>query len=210
MRTFLIIISFFSTLISFADAGTAYRFSLDLVTKNGDTLNGYYYHYTYDDFNYNHYDEGFKKFIKKDSIDIYSFITTVNVGSIGLDFTTENYKRTISLNNMDRIRISDCLNFEPEDRLKILNQSEFNLIRLYPPKTKKLYNENVAENCCYFLLSWNKESKVSKHAIEIINQLQIFGEDVIKNQTTFYDYFSLKKKEMLLENILTIDYCVPL
>ena len=195
----------------FADEGNGYIFYLELISKNSDTINGYFYHYSYEDYNqYDHFDEAFKSYIKKDSINIYSFISTVSIGNKNVDFTTQDYEITVSLDDFDSIRISEFLNFGPVNKLYKLKQFEFDLIQLNPPISLELYNEKVAENCSYILMSWDKNSEVSKNANELNRRLEIYGEDIQKNQIEFHKYLDLKKAELLDNKILIINYCVPL
>lgn len=211
MRFIVVIFLILSSANSFADAGNGYRFYLELISKNSDTINGYFYHYSYEDYNqYAHLDEAFKNYIKKDSINLYSFINTVSIGNKNVDFTTQIYEMTVSLDDFDSIRISEFLNFGPVNRLYKLTQFEFDLIQLNPSIYVELYNEKVAENCSYILMSWDKNSEVSKNANEINKRLEIYGEDIQKNQIEFHKYLDLKKAELFDNKILIINYCVPL
>ncbi|WP_123803319.1 hypothetical protein [Flavivirga aquatica] len=101
-----------SSLNLFGDAGNDYRFYLELISKNSDTISGYFYHYPYNEYDkFTHYDQNFKNFIKKDSIALYSFISTVNIGNMNIDFSKTDFKKTIDLNKYDHIRVIDYLDF---------------------------------------------------------------------------------------------------
>lgn len=212
MKKLLVIFFLISTTCSFADAGNGYRFYLQMVSKNSDTISGYIYHYTYEEISnrYELINEGLNKYIKNDTINLYSLIATVSLGEINVDFTTDKYKKKVALKDYDRIFIMEFLDFGPDNRLFELKENEFKLIELHPPMFEKLYNENVAENCWYMLMSWDEKPNLSKFADELNEKLVIYGEDVIKNQYQFHDYLNLKKEEYLQNNILLINYCVPL
>ncbi len=211
MRISTIIFLLISSVSSFADAGNGYRFYLQLISKDSDTINGYLYHYSYEDYNqFEHFDEAFKSYIKKDSINLYSFISTVSIGNKNIDFTTPNYEMTLSLDYFDSIRISEFLNFGTSDRLKIVSQAEFSIINTQPPTSMELNYKNVDENCSHILLTWDSNSGFLKYALEINSKMKKFGEDVQKNRIEFYEYLNLKKGELLDNKILIINYCVPL
>ncbi len=211
MKSFLTITFFFLSYSSFADAGRSYRFNLELVSKNGNTLNGYFYHHSYDKYDKDiDYDERFIKFINKDSIAIYSFITTKNIGSLTLDFTANNYKKNIDLNNYQRIRINDYLDSKIMYRLIELTKEEFTLIEDNNPKIEFVYNEKVAENCNYVLLSWKLDSELLSHKKEISDKMVLFSKNTHKNQYDFYKYLNLKKERLFEDSILLIDHCTAL
>jgi|GEM_PF-6572828 len=212
MKKLLVIFFLISTTCSFADAGNGYRIYLQMASKNSDTINGYIYHYTYEEISnrYELINKGLNKYIKNDTISLYSLIATVSLGEINVDFTTDKYKKKVALKDYDRIFIMEFLDFGPVNRLFELKENEFKLIELNPPMFEKLYNENVAENCWYILMSWDEKPNLSKFADELNEKLVIYGKDVIKNQYQFHDYLNLKKDEYLQNNILLINYCVPL
>ena len=206
MKQYLVIILFFISLNSFADAGNAYRFNLELISKKGDTLYGYFYHYTYDKYDkYN--DDGFKKFIKKDSISIYSFITTMSIETQTIDFTTKKFKKEVSINDFERIRVTEYLNFIIGEKLIELNQVEFDLIQTYPPKYELIYNEKVAENCNYILMSWKHKLDLSEYKKEISKNINALSISLTKNYDTLNDYISFKKIELLKNKVLLINHC---
>jgi len=213
MRFIIFIFLLISSTNSFADTGFGYRFHLQLISKNLDTINGYFYFYADSEFSYEndyYYDEGFKKYVHSNNIKLYSHINTVNIGYKNVDFTKQDYEISISLDDFDKIRISEFLNFGPVDRLYKLPQSEFDIIELNPPIFFELYNEKVTENCSYILISWGKNSGILNNANEINKRLEIYGEDIQKNQIEFHQYLDLKKAELLDNKILIINYCVPL
>ena len=211
MRFFVTLLFLFSSLSLLADAGNGYRFYLELVSKDSDTITGYFYHYSYDEYDkYNHYDENFKSFIKKDSINLYSFILTIPIGNETIDFTNQDYKKKVFINDFNLIRVRNYLSIQPVHNLKELTQPEFDLIKLHQVTFDKIYNDKVAENCFYVLLTWENNFDLSKHSKEINEKLILFGQDVINNQNWFYDYLNLKKAELLDEKILIINYCYPL
>lgn len=211
MRFIIVIFLLISTANSFADAGNSYRFYLELISKNSDTINGYFYHYSYEDYNqYVHFDEAFKNYVKKDSINLYSFISTVSIGNKNIDFTTQEYEMIVSLDDFDSIRISEFLNFGPVDRLKIISQAELSIINLQSPTSMEFNYNNVNENCSFILLTWDSNSDFLKYMLEINSKMKKFGEDVEKNEIEFYEYLNLKKTELLDNKILIINYCVPL
>src|SRR5690606_33460149 len=148
MRFIIVIFLLISTAKSFADSGLGYRFHLKLISKNLDTINGYFYFYADTENSYEkhlYYEEGFKNYVHSKSIKLYSHINTVNIGFKNVDFTTQNYEMTVSLDDFDSIRISEFLNFGPVNRLYKLTQFEFDLIQLNPPIYLELYNDKVAE-----------------------------------------------------------------
>ena len=211
MKRYLIIISFFTTLCSFADAGNAYRFNLELVSIKGDTIHGYYYHYSYDEYDkYSDYDEGFKKFIKTDSITLYSFITTIDFEGQSLDFTTKTFRKDISISDFWRIRISDFLDFMVGTKLTELSQDAYNLIETSPPKYEGIYNAKYAENCSFVILSWEPDYDLIKHKNEISKKLKILSEDLIKNQDELHKYIDQKRKNLLKERVILTSVCSAL
>lgn len=208
MKKYIIVFLFFSSLNSFSDAGNAYRFYLEIITSESDTITGYFYHYSYKEYNKQlHHDKAFINFIKKDTIVLYSFISTVNIGNFALDFTSSNYKKTIPINNIDHIRRYEILEFNVGDRLIELSESKFKLIKLQPPIFEIIYNEKYAENCSFFLLSWNKNSRLLKYKTEISEKLKMFTKNLIKNQDALYQFLDQKREKLFLENIILITYC---
>lgn len=211
MKIYFLILFFLSSFTVFSDVGHGYRFFLELVSKESDTITGYFYHYTYEDYNkYEHFDKGFKNFIKKDSINIYSFISTVSIGDAPVDFTSLDFKSTISINDFGRISIKECLEFQIDDRLKELTPPEFNLLQNFPPHIETIYNEKVAENCVYILLSWKNKPDLFYDKTEINDKLELFSEDIFNNQYIFYDYLKTKKLQLLEKQTLLIHLCTPL
>lgn len=211
MRQFSTIIFLFLSCSLFADTGNSYRFNLELVSEKGDILNGYFYHHSYDEYNNNiDYDDKFKEFINKDSISIYSFISTKNIGGLTLDFTSINHKKEIDITNFQRIKIIDYLDSEVMHRLIELTKEEFNLIKDNNPKSEFVYNERIAENCDYVLLSWKLNPELFRHKKEISDKMILFSENISKNQYEFYKYLNLKKKRLLENSILLIHHCSAL
>ena len=186
--------------MSFADAGDAYRFNLVLISNTGETIHGYYYHYTYDSFDKSiHRGNQFKTFIKKENIEVYTTI----------DFTTNAFKKTVNLNNIDRIFIGDYLDFSPQDRLIELSEEEFKIVELRNPDSALIYNMEVAENCSYVLLTWQSNSKLSNHKKEIYQKYLELLTLSNEEKSVFWNYINLKKQQLLEENILLINTCVP-
>ena len=204
---FFFVIAFFALNIINADAGFAYRFHISIISEKGETINGYFYHYSYDEYDN---DNAFKDYIKKDTINLYTNIQTLNIGNTIIDFSTSNYKKPIDLKNFGDVRVNEYLNFAIGDRLIDLTSSEFNLIKTQQPQSQILYNEKVAENCIYLLLTWNNDKDLSNHYKEINEKLIFLGENVVQNQYEFYDYLKLKKEKLQDDGILLINYCSAL
>ncbi len=193
---------------SFADAGNAYRFFAKITLKNTDTLTGYFYYYSYSEYNkLESTGESFKKFIEIDSIDIYPFISTVSIGEKNLDFSLNSSKIKINVVDIIDIRIHEYLEFPVGDRIIELNKVEYDIIKTYPVTYKVIYNEKIAENCSYVLLYWNDEVNLINHKEEISKKLIEFSEDMMKNHTFFYKYLDTKKLELLNNKILLIFDC---
>ncbi len=197
--------------MSFADAGDAYRFNLVLISNTGETIHGYYYHNTYDSFDKSiHRGNQFKSFIKKESIEIYTYISSINLENTTIDFTTNEFKKTVNLNNIDRIFIGDYLDFSPQDRLIELTEEEFNIVELRNPTSTLIYNMEVSENCSYVLLTWQSNSQLSNHKKEIYQKYLELTTMSNAEKSVFWNYIKLKKQQLLEENILLINPCVPL
>lgn len=213
MRTLLILLFIISSSNLFADLGNGYRFHLHLVSKNSDTISGYFYHYTYDDFNkYEDYDKRFKEFIKKDSISLYTYITTVNAGNINIDFTLDDYKKEINLNDFSKVRISECLTFDGGVyKLRVLKESQFNLIKNKKPNSKIKNAYALTEYCHLVFYNWDKPLK-AELLNETYRKLELKKEELGNNlegnnAPIFYNYFNQLQLELLNKNILLIMYC---
>jgi hypothetical protein len=211
MKNIVLIISILISSISFAYAGDGYRFNLVLISNTGETIHGYYYHYTYDSFDKSiHRGNQFKTFIKKENIEVYTYINSINLENTTIDFTTNAFKKTVNLNNIDRIFIGDYLDFSPQDRLIELSEEEFKIVELRNPDSALIYNMEVAENCSYVLLTWQSKSKLSNHKKEIYQKYLELITMSNEEKSVFWNYIKLKKHQLLKENILLIKPCVPL
>jgi hypothetical protein len=212
MQPFVIIISLFTALFSYADAGNIYRFNLELESKSGERLNGYYYHYSYDKYDENtDYGKRLENLLNKNSITIYTLIQTKNLGELQLDFTSNNYKIEIDLNNFKKIRIINYSEPEVYHPLVELSPKEFLLIGRKNPEIEFIYNQKIAENCNYILLCWNSKTDLSKHKKEISHELSLFSKNLSSTQNRMHKYLSLKKEELLNRySILMINHCSAL
>ena len=194
MKKSLIFIFLLVSLSSFADAGNAYRFNLTLVSNSGDTINGYIYHYTYKKFEQtNLKDKRFKEFIDKDTVTLYSSISKVTIGELSLDFTKNEFKKTINLINYSQIGINDFLDFGVRDRLFELSDTEYDLIKINQPKSVAIYNEKYAENCSIILLTWNNNIKLSAHKTEISEKIESFSDNLGKHNDELNNYYIQKR-----------------
>jgi len=207
MKRILFILLLFISTYSFADAGYAYRFHLTLQSEDTESIDGYFYLYTYkkciyeDGMSFKEYYEG------KNEIVLYTHILTINSGSTILDFTHEDYKIKIDLNDFWRIRINEFVDFGNTDRLFELSTDELNLIKGHEPKAILIYNEKFSENCSIMLLTWNDNIQLSSHKSEISNKIKSYEEDFAKHNDELNAFFSKKKKLLLDEGILFIFHC---
>ncbi|MBV7269829.1 hypothetical protein [Winogradskyella luteola] len=206
MKKFLSVILLMLSFSLFADAGYAYRFHLNLQSEKGETINGYFYLYTYKKFN-NEFDASFKNFVVKDEIALYSHIVTINIGSTILDFTNNDFKTQIKLKDYLRIRINEFVDFGNTDRLFELSPEKFKIIKTTKPKSTSIYNEKYAENCSLILITWNDDSDLLEHRAEISEKIKSFEEDFTKYNNELNAYFQGKKKELLKKGILFIFHC---
>ena len=194
--------------VSFADAGLAYRFHLDLISKKGDTISGYFYHQTYDTFDiYTHNGLNFKSFVAKDQILVYDFVTTFRVGIHNIDFSSTKNKHNIKFSELEKVKINEVTNVEEGTRLIELTDKEWSLLKLKKPKFEYIYNETFAENCRYILITWESDSDLKflkKHILKKIDWLLI---DLFKRQNEFYQFMDNQKKEFLNKDILIINHC---
>ncbi|WP_225035014.1 hypothetical protein [Winogradskyella sp. SM1960] len=196
------------SLVSFADAGNAYRFNLTLVSNSGDTIYGYLYHYTYNNIEQTYLsDTKFKEFIEKDTVTLYSSISTVLIDGLSLDFTKTEFKKTINLTNYSRIRINDYLDFGATERIFELSNEEYNLLKIKQPNSVSIYNERYAENCSLILLSWNSDSNLEKYKTEISKKIGDLSIDLIKNQDELNNFLKKKREELTNDSILLISHC---
>ncbi len=200
--------------VGHSDVGNSYRFYLKIITKKADTLSGYFYHHSWDEYDkYKHLNKSFVDFIQKDSISIYTFINTVNIDDIPIDFSVKSYKKNIQVKDIEDIIIIDYLSFNVRDRIIELTSPEFNLIELSPPKHKTIYNEKVTENCHYILLYWRDDVNkfdLSQDIIEINKKLIQLSKNIHENQNSFFNFLRLKKSELLDKNILLFQECSAL
>ncbi len=207
----IVILFFLSSFTVFGDAGYCYRFFLEVVSKESDTITGYYYHHTFKNYNEHRLSgKDFKSFIKKESIDIYSFIYTMAIGSQPVDFSTMSFKNTLSISNTDLIRVHEFLDFQAGYRLIELTTQQFNLIKNTPPSIEIVYNEKLAENCFYALLSWKNKPDLFPNKTTIMNKLEFFSKDIFKNQHLLNNYLKIKRSQLLEKHILLISLCTAL
>ena len=204
MKKIVLILFLFVSCYSFADAGYAYRFHLNLVSEKGDTLNGYYYLYTENEFRRNN---DFKEYLGKDIITLYSSISTISIGNLALDFTKTEFKKTINLSDYWKVSINDYLDFGVTDRIFELTDAEYDLIKINQPNSVGIYNENYAENCSTILMTWNKDTELLNHRNDISEKIKSFEDDFTKHNDELSNYFKEKKESLLNKGILLIFHC---
>ncbi|WP_034043722.1 hypothetical protein [Wocania ichthyoenteri] len=211
MKKLVVFILLFISNISFADSGNRYRFFVQLISQDLDTINGYYYHNSNSDYiPTKHFDRGFINFIKKDNIALYSYISSVNIGNTNIDFSTSKYKKIISLDKIIRIRVKEYSHVSTTNRIQELALEEFNLIKLHPPNYVVLHKEKIVKNCSLVLITWNEKSILSKPSKEINNKLSFFEKDIEKYQNDFRKYTKNKRLELVKKGILLTYFCFPL
>lgn len=211
MKGVLIFIALICSCLSSADSGNAYRFNLSLISHSGDTVCGYYYHYTYKEYNqHSNTSTNFKDFIEKNSITLYPFITTINLKTFAIDFTKKELKKHILISNYVDIRIIDYLDFSNSDRIYELSNDEFALIKIDKPKTFTVYNETFSENCSFILLSWKNQPNLTEHKKELSEKIKSFTNGITQNHDKLNKNLTHKKDELLKKGILLITHCTPL
>ncbi|MCB0399309.1 MAG: hypothetical protein KDD26_06710 [Winogradskyella sp.] len=204
MKRILIVLFLFFSISSFANAGYAYRFHLNLQSENGEMINGYFYLYTEKKF-INEYNGNFKEYYEgKDEIILYTNVITINLGALILDFTNEDNKTKIKLSDFWRIEINEFVDFGNTDRLFELSTDELNLIKGNKPKSTSIYNEKYAENCSIILLTWNDNVELLEDKNEISEKMKSFEEDFTKYNDELNHYFRNKKKALLNKGVLLI------
>jgi len=194
-------------MLSYADAGYAYRFYVN-VEINGENINGYLYHGSYQK-----YEEGslLLDYLKKTShngeVNIYKEIRTVNLTYFNVDFTLNNSEFVLNLNQDIGIEIVEVLLYNGDERLIKINKEEFDLLKFTKPIVEDIYDEKISENCSYILLSWNESSNLKKKKNEMISELLLFQKDIINFSKNLNKYISSKKQALLPEKVLLINYC---
>ncbi len=211
MKYFPLVILLLVFKLSFGDAGNSYRFNLRLISNAGDTIQGYLYHNSYDNFNkFYHQDDAFKSFLQKEEVSIFEFIMPIRIGDVTKDATSKAYIKKVNLNEIKKITIIDFLEFNTSDRLLELSPEAFNIIKPGNPECKFISNQKVSTNCQYVLLSWKKRADLDRNKKEFTEKLMTYSKDMDNNKGEFNSYLEAKKKRLLYDGILLIYICESL
>jgi hypothetical protein len=193
------------------DAGYAYRFYVNITLKNGEKQYGYIYKYSYKEFkiyNTNTIEFLSNNYIKK--ITVYPHIIAANVGRHNIDFVLEGTGKQISFDEIDDLRVTEFVYFDPDERLKELSKAQYQLIKASKAKFEVIEDVNLYENGKFILFTWDehKELSVTKNTIakEIKEQWKRYIEVEIIQSEKFNSFMKKLKEALLKENILLIQF----
>lgn len=214
MKTlFVILFLFFSVTKVFADAGNTYRFSVEIVTKNSDTIFGYFYFSSYKEFDQRKYGANIKNYFIEmnplDSIPIFPFISTYKLRNTDIDFASKESKQMVAFDNIVSIYANDVLEYPVGQRLVELELNEMEFLKLYQPNMQFVYNESYSVMSTFVIVSWEKDKdlqeiqkSVSKKLIESIPQNESINSENIK---PFFDYLAKLKTKLFTEDVLIFE-----
>ncbi|MBT0609104.1 hypothetical protein [Aequorivita echinoideorum] len=214
MKTlFVILFLLFSVTKVFADVGNTYRFSVEIVTKNSDTIFGYLYFGSYKEFDQRKYGANIKDYFIEmhplDSIPIFPFISTYKLRNTDIDFASKESKQMLAFDNIVTIYANDVLEYPVGQRLVGLELKEMELLKLYQPNMQFVYNEFYSVMSTFVIVSWEKDKdlheiqkSVSKKLIESIPKNESVNAENIK---PFFDFLNKLKKDLLDEDILIFE-----
>ena len=204
---FFFILSLFS-FKAFSDAGNAYRFYVEVNLKNGEKFTGYIYHQTYNEFNkYNDVLISFLKENNREKIVLHPYITSVNLGTLVIDFSRTIHKKNINLDKVDTIKTIEIFEFNVGDRIFELSEKEFNLIKIVPPYFKIIHKDEIAENCSYILISWKEENVINIEEEKISRKLNTLISSLNFKNDLIHPYIKIKKEYLINNSILLVNYC---
>ena len=194
----------------FADAGYTYRFNVQIMTINSDTISGYIYFGSYKEFDVPKYGNDIRRYFSEakpmDSITIYPFISTYKLEFSDIDFTLKQRKKVVDFKNISTIYYSDILEYPVGQRLVELEAQEMELLKLYQPSVQFVYNESYSVMSAFVIVSWEKEKDLQELQTIISKKLK---ESIPQNEAVnsgniqpFFDYLAVLKKELLTEGIL--------
>ena len=213
MKKIALIIALFITSFSFADAGYGYRFSVKAILQNTDTISGYIYVYSWEEYEgFGNLESFLSKNVPNHNLSIYPHVVSTTNNLITLDFACSDSKYNIKLKDILKIGEFDILSFGGGVfRLKELSKAEFNLIKIGKPYSDSLNVYDLTEYCHLLTIDWKEPidkdlinslyDKLKAKKVELGNNLE--GD----NGKLFYNYFKKLKKELLLKGILLIMYC---
>jgi hypothetical protein len=195
---------------SFADAGLAFRYKVELQNKN-ETITGYVYHYTYSS-GYNDEKESFCDYFTRDFNNtpyLYKEVHSLNLfENLEIDFFLPKNRLKFSLKNITNVKLLEEIEFtvgqkvfliENENVYNLIGKTSFNIDGIYYP---------WMENCSFHIIDFNKVKsfeKVKKNLDSLITKH--FNTDLQVVDEEFYEIFYKEKEKMLKEKVLIFQYC---
>lgn len=210
MRKRLLLLLSLFTINSYADAGYAYRFFVDLEFE-GDKIQGYIYHYSYDEFT----DGNVLKYLQNTNVNkeiiIYQNIKTVNVG-LNFDFAVKNSSINVKLRNLG-INLLETLNFRVGGRLIEVTEEEFSMIEYSKPyvfSIKEQGNE-VYESCSEMLITWTQKGNLKLEGLKLKQTLEDkfkrLGSLEGEKGSKYFQFFNCEKEKLRKKEYILITTC---
>lgn len=212
-KLFTILFLIFSVPTVFADAGYTYRFNVQIVTINSDTISGYIYFGSYKEFDQQKYGANIKNYFIEmqplDSLPIFPFITTYKLRNMDIDFAIKGSEQMVDFENILSIYANDVLEYPVGQRLVELEAQEMELLKLYQPDVQFVYNESYSVMSTFVIVSWEKNKDLQEIQKIIFTKLE---ESIPQNRSVnseniklFLDYLTELKKELFSEGILIFE-----
>ncbi|BDX37800.1 hypothetical protein CYCD_11550 [Tenuifilaceae bacterium CYCD] len=191
----------------FADGAKCFRYKLKLSLKSEKEIIGYSYFCTRNQvYNKN---ESFYEYVKKEfrfPILVYEKIKTIEISTnYNLDFSIKDSHKTIELRDIKSIELIEQLEYPSGERNIKVSENQFNLIQSEIKIKGVVYNEKLAENCSFFLLSWLSIEDFESIKKEISEKIEELCEAEMRNKT--YEYINNKKIELADKGILLFQAC---
>lgn len=197
---------------SYADAGFAYRFFIEITDKAGEKNKGYFYFVSWEEYQK---EKRLIDFVKENSnlkeLEIYSNILTLYIQESDLDFTDKTSGLKIMMSAIENIHIIEVLSYPPGERLILLNKEELNIVYKeginYSSVYFKDYETIVAENCTDILLSAKTKKELDAEAKLFSERLRKKVEELnnsleMGNGDEYFKFFQLEKKKLLKKGIV--------
>ncbi len=165
MKRLLLLISFIMiTFQATADAGQAWRYEVEVQTKDNHMHKGYIYLYTLSekfDASKSSFFDYISKNYPKTAFNIYTEVKTLSTSDgIELDFFIPKNRVSIGKDKVDSMQLIKEMEFTFGDRVKEVSDKEYDRLKKKPKGVATIYHEAYVDNCSIILVYWSKEKAV--------------------------------------------------
>lgn len=194
----------------FADAGLAFRYKIELQNED-QKLIGYVYHYTYSN-GYQKEKESFSDYFLREFNNnpyLYKEVHSLSLSNnIELDFFLQKNKYEFKKQEITNLKLLETKEFTVRERIfSIENKSVYNLIGKTAFNSEVIYHSWM-ENCCFYIIDFNKKHDVKKIKSNLDSLImKHFNEKSQEINEVFFNAFKERRKKLLGQNVLILQYC---